>query len=377
MIKIDWFSEKVRNNYYTEMKKYLPESIVWYGDIDDTKNPYRIDTYKLLCGTKSEVFKCTNIDLYFSLRKAIDLKKKGDLKAAKKEFNKQISSNTSFFKKYTSSYCGTLQSVTDLSDKIEADLDQAMETLYCDVFPNITRKDKQKSLYDLIGTETRAWLMNSLNVECCPYCNRQYITSLNGVPGKTYPISTADLDHFYNKSIFPLFALSLFNFVPSCQVCNSRVKGKRWLDAVYPYDEEFGDNAVFTIDYSIMPKDKSVDAMTALEPVPVPIDISVQTSDIQLKQRIENSMELFRILQVYQSHQKYAGEILWKKHLYSDPAYIDSLRNSFSNLKHFEITEQDLNLFLYGYRLDREHKYDKDRPLSKLTYDLVLRNEYD
>ena len=372
MIKINWFSEEVRNSYFAKMQKFLPKSIVWYGDSADPQNPYRIDTYTLLCGTKSEVFKCANIDLYFSLRMAIDLKKKGDRAAAKKEFNELISDNPSFFINYTSSYCDTLKSVTNLSDKIEADLDKAIDDLLDVVFPN-NKKDKLKSLYDLIDTETRSWLMNSLDVDCCPYCNRQYITSLNDVPGKNYPISTADLDHFYNKSIFPLFALSLFNFVPSCQVCNSRVKGKRWLDAVYPYDDEFGDSAVFTIDYSIMPKDKCQEALTALEPVPVPLDISVQTSDMQLKQRIENSMDLFRILQVYQSHQKYAGELLWKKHLYSDPAYIESLKNTFSSVKEFEITEQSLNLFLYGYRLDKEHKYDKDRPLSKLTYDLVLR----
>ena len=35
---------------------------------------------------------------------------------------------------------------------------------------------------------------------------------------------TFDVDHFFPKSEYPMFCLSLYNFVPSCQVCNSRVK---------------------------------------------------------------------------------------------------------------------------------------------------------
>lgn len=36
-----------------------------------------------------------------------------------------------------------------------------------------------------------------------------------------------DLDHFLPKSKCPLVALSLFNFVPSCAVCNEKLKGKK------------------------------------------------------------------------------------------------------------------------------------------------------
>lgn len=38
-----------------------------------------------------------------------------------------------------------------------------------------------------------------------------------------------DIDHFLDKGSCPLIALSLFNFVPSCQICNSRLKHDKQL----------------------------------------------------------------------------------------------------------------------------------------------------
>lgn len=49
-----------------------------------------------------------------------------------------------------------------------------------------------------------------------------YSNFLNSL--KEGKIATFDLDHVLDKGSCPLVALSLFNFVPSCHVCNSRVK---------------------------------------------------------------------------------------------------------------------------------------------------------
>lgn len=42
-------------------------------------------------------------------------------------------------------------------------------------------------------------------------------------------IATFDIDHVLDKAVCPLVALSLFNFVPSCHVCNSRIKSTKVL----------------------------------------------------------------------------------------------------------------------------------------------------
>lgn len=60
-------------------------------------------------------------------------------------------------------------------------------------------------------------LSDSYGLIVCPYCNRNYINSR----GDSF---SAEMDHFYNKNDFPIFAVSLYNFIPSCGTCN-RLKG--------------------------------------------------------------------------------------------------------------------------------------------------------
>ena len=47
----------------------------------------------------------------------------------------------------------------------------------------------------------------------CPYCNRNYINTRDRSLG-------AEMDHFYNRDAFPMFSISLYNFIPSCSTCN-------------------------------------------------------------------------------------------------------------------------------------------------------------
>lgn len=60
-------------------------------------------------------------------------------------------------------------------------------------------------------------------ISTCFYCNRAYINSYE--VSKDCKKRQFDLDHFIPKKVCPLFAISLYNFIPSCQICNSRVKG--------------------------------------------------------------------------------------------------------------------------------------------------------
>ena len=61
---------------------------------------------------------------------------------------------------------------------------------------------------------------------------------LNGKDVKEYGLF--QLDHFIAKTDYPLFALSLYNFVPSCASCNATLKGKRELiNTISPTSENF------------------------------------------------------------------------------------------------------------------------------------------
>lgn len=60
----------------------------------------------------------------------------------------------------------------------------------------------------------------------CAYCNRNYINTRDRLLG-------SEMDHFYNKNKFPMFSISLYNFIPSCSTCN-RIKGTKNLK-INPY----------------------------------------------------------------------------------------------------------------------------------------------
>ncbi len=225
------------------------------------------------------------------------------------------------------------------------------------------RKAPIDNLYKLISSALRTKLMMSLDVGCCPYCNRLFVTSLKRRKVKCQ--STSDLDHFYNKDIFPLFALSLFNFVPSCHVCNSNIKSINWADAIYPFKEEFGNNGKFVIDKKNMKNDDYIKFLTSTN-TDYDIDLKIEVSgDEIIQKKINNSKELFALDEIYKNHTEYAREVLAKKHYFYNEDYLKSIC---ATLK-MNISDDVLNLILFGYRMDEN---DKKRPLSKLTRDLLF-----
>lgn len=153
--------------------------------------------------------------------------------------------------------------------------------------------------YDSFKDNESEWnrhkIIYLMGVEVCPYCNRNYITNyLYRGKEKT----TADLDHFYCQDKYPYLALSIYNFIPSCQVCNSRFKiAKDFLEKshIIPYKEGFDRDAIFrtksnkdsTIDY-ILGKDLNFD-----------IEIKINTDYEDKKERIENSIDTFKLEELY------------------------------------------------------------------------------
>jgi len=80
-------------------------------------------------------------------------------------------------------------------------------------------------------------LFSSLNFKVCIYCNRNYTSNFLDSE-KNRPTFT--LDHFHQKEKHPLFALSLFNLIPCCSVCNTTIKGKKTLEHYdNPYSSKY------------------------------------------------------------------------------------------------------------------------------------------
>ena len=86
-------------------------------------------------------------------------------------------------------------------------------------------------------------ILTEMGVSVCPYCNRQY--TFTSKSGKV----RAQLDHYYPKTLYPYLALSLYNMVPSCGICNQAKSSLNTLKTpiMYPYEEDFEDEARFEI----------------------------------------------------------------------------------------------------------------------------------
>lgn len=209
--------------------------------------------------------------------------------------------------------------------------------------------------YDYLSSSLRHKIITSSGITVCPYCNRQYISYFSN---KGVKYTTADLDHFYPKSIFSLFALSLYNFIPACQICNQRFKKKKMKKILYPFKEGFDNNAKFGLNIhdvnSFYGKSDNFDLMLEVD------DNSL------IKEEIINNNEMFHLDSLYQHHKPYVQELLMKKNLIYTNSYFDMMSKTFKKLN---LSKEQLDIFLYGYSFDDD--INKDKILSKLTKDIL------
>ncbi|ENE5197722.1 hypothetical protein ABNJ92_001251 [Vibrio parahaemolyticus] len=92
----------------------------------------------------------------------------------------------------------------------------------------------------------------------CFYCNDSELSVIstekpsksNGFRSKNGKL-LFDLDHFYLKSNYPFLALSFYNLIPCCGLCNSRFRGTKNFNVnthINPYLDSFDENYIFKFD---------------------------------------------------------------------------------------------------------------------------------
>lgn len=195
-----------------------------------------------------------------------------------------------------------LEKKIDLENKkIKSDFDNATIRTY-DVKEGDNTVTKTTSLYDLLGydslNESKEWnqsiICQKLGIDICPYCNRQYIYTVNK-SGDGALFTTAQLDHFLPKANYPLLSFSFFNLIPSCYCCN-HTKGDSTKRTIYPYEEEFGDDGTFAL-IDLENGKKFVDLDTNQH---LGVKINAQGN---LKDKVIASDEVFQLTPLYNKHQ--------------------------------------------------------------------------
>lgn len=248
----------------------------------------------------------------------------------------------------------------DYFPKSKKEFEEDIITPLDDYVKNINIEYKLDEIFDykLIGKNWRNKILADLNIEVCPYCNRQFINKYNYKGDKRV---SADLDHFIIKSKFPLFSLSLFNFIPSCQICNSRMKGQILRDVIYPFADGFDDDCYFSLVSKENINKITLEQLFGLENISPMMKISRELNIKNL--RIYNSVELYKLKELYETHSGYVKNLNIRKRVFDNDDYLKTLKSVLGeNATH----RNELQDYLYGC-----HEATSSVILSKLTADIV------
>ena len=217
--------------------------------------------------------------------------------------------------------------------------------------------------YDFFSADIAEYLMNNENsdlytINTCFYCNRTYINNYieytTGRKKKQF-----DLDHFIPKSECPLFALSLYNLVPSCQVCNSRIKLSKVyyseitktddLEKLFPTSENYDfDNS---LKFRILPCKKIYDSERQfVEFKEIPDSFRIEFEQKNNDNPYMKEAESFDIIQRYEYHKKEFLAYIDKARKYPASYFLMfAQKNSVSDMK-------DLHEAIFDTKLRNEQK---------------------
>lgn len=202
------------------------------------------------------------------------------------------------------------------------------------LYKNFTNYKKEYDAYEFV---------NDLKLKTCPYCNRNYTFVVDSDNGKLRP----EIDHFYPKSIYPFLAMSFYNLIPSCSICNHTKGNTIHQNLENPYDTK-EDSYRFTY------TPNSVDFATVEAK-----KYNFDSFEIDITGNPDN-IELFKLDKLYKQHKDIVLDLLIKKAYYPE-SYIQEL-------SHFGFSQDEIYRYLLG-----DYKQDEDlhkRPLSKLIRDI-------
>ena len=216
------------------------------------------------------------------------------------------------------------------------------------------------------GDWNRHELLSLIGIEVCPYCQRNYISNYEGYEENNKKTktkkTTAHLDHFYPKAHYPFLALSLYNFIPSCQVCNSVFKkAKEVQNSIYLYEEGFDELGV-----KFKTSKEAIYEILGEKNSDFSVEIDCKNiEDKEKENKIKNSIDNLGLDKVYKkSHNQYIQNLLYTVEKYPEN-YLEACGEMFENdndkKKQLEEYFKDIVKEPYRKRIENEE------PLAKLT----------
>ena len=191
---------------------------------------------------------------------------------------------------------------------------------------------------------------NNLLISTCYYCNIDFINMYNKTKTKKNKFT---LDHFFDKSTYPYLALSLYNFIPSCYTCNSKLKKNEEFENISPSSTkyDFDEQVKFKIQLSETCDDLYIKNKK---------DIEIDLREIYLK-KYKVFIEKMFLNERYEVHKDIVFEMIQKKELYPD-SRLKELQ-SLTGVPYQQIKKDIFNL------IDENEDLSK-KPFNKLIKDI-------
>ncbi|WP_316771361.1 hypothetical protein [Pedobacter frigiditerrae] len=191
----------------------------------------------------------------------------------------------------------------------------------------------------------------NLDRNTCTYCNRIYTHSTKGA--NKSKLMRPQYDHWFAQNKHPALALSFFNLIPSCSICNSSIKGK--LDFtlgthLHPYlDIDCQDKFIYSYKYNRSTKKYNV---------------TIESTDLG-EPKIQKTFEELKLRDVFDTHHSELGDLIKIKKAYS-ATYIKKMMSTFPKM---HLSEKEVYRLAFGVEFEGKDFYK--RPLSKFKKDIL------
>lgn len=223
-----------------------------------------------------------------------------------------------------------------------------------DIFKYKKQKDSLKKIIDYDGWDDITFynpydLAKNLDIPTCVYCNRMYTKTVQTDSHKK--ITRPTFDHWFPQSKYPLLALSFFNLVPSCNTCNSSVKGSTPFEIDKHFHPYLKSSVIEKFDFSFSYNYKDLTSFN------FKVDPKNELSKTTLK--------LFKIEEIYTAHEDEIKDLKRLRDVYSDK-YLDIL---YKDILGKTVDKDEIYRLAFGTHID-DANFDR-RPLSKMKKDIL------
>lgn len=211
-------------------------------------------------------------------------------------------------------------------------------------------KSESKNLKPLLSKlqpKISKFFIEHTELHTCYFCNIDFINKFGRDKNSK---GSFTLDHYFNKGEYPYLALSLYNLIPSCYICNSKVKRSDEITTFSPTSKKFEFDKEVKFKTFVTNEDLQIEKEEDLL-----LLLKEDYSD-----KYKEYLEILKLDDRYEYHKYKVIELIKKRRDYPD-----------SRIKELSLitqkTEQEVKQDLFGKYLKEDlHK----RPLSKLVRDI-------